>query len=126
MNTDLNTNQITIPSEYLGNSSDQMFMDLEKCIFDTKNALPVKNPNSDLRYKIGDYVECLVDEWELGTVTKTWFREENWKKDKYVPYQVVLDTEELITIIEDSNTFIRDHKNKKKFIDSEMELNKFI
>ena len=67
----------------------------------------------NLKYKIGERVECLTDEWEKGVIAKLWYREELWETGKYVPYQVLLDDGNLIWVPRDSEIFIRSVKNNE-------------
>ena len=93
-----------------------MISDLKKCIFDGKIPEPGPIPTDELTFKIGDTVECKGDEWEKGTITQLWYREELWETGRYAPYQVLLDNDDsdLIWVPRDSEVFIRKPKNIEK------------
>lgn len=46
---------------------------------------------ADLRFKVGDRVECYVDGFQSGTIVKLRYHEPGWPEEKTVPYQVKLD-----------------------------------
>eukprot|EP00435_Cladocopium_sp_Y103_P069122 s4_g32.t1 len=46
---------------------------------------------ADLRFKVGDRVECNVDGFLSGTIVKLRYHEPGWPAEKTVPYQVKLD-----------------------------------
>lgn len=86
---------------------DQMISDLKECIFDGKAPEPGPVPTRKLKYKVGDRVKCKMEQWEEGTVTQLWYREELWETGFYAPYQVLIDKGSLIWIPRDSKVFIR-------------------
>ena len=45
---------------------------------------------------MGDRIECNTGGWSKGTVVKTWYREDEWPNNKWAPYQVQLDSGNLI------------------------------
>ena len=90
-----------------------MINDLKECIFDGKIPDPGPVPTDELRFKVGEHVQCKTDEWLNGIVTETWFREELWETGRYAPYLVLLETYELISIPRDSEIFIK--KGEKEY-----------
>lgn len=46
---------------------------------------------ADLRFKVGDRVECNVDGFQSGTIVKLQYHEPGWPAEQTVPYQVKLD-----------------------------------
>lgn len=102
---------------FIGKNLDKekMISELKDCIFDGKIPEPGPIPNDKLKYKVGDRVECNVDNWEKGVVSQLWYREELWETGRYAPYQVLLDSNDLIWIPRDSSVFIR----KPKIVNSE-------
>ncbi|CAJ1327638.1 unnamed protein product, partial [Effrenium voratum] len=46
---------------------------------------------ADLRFSVGDRVECNVDGFQSGTVVKQQYHEPGWPEGQTVPYQVKLD-----------------------------------
>ena len=98
---------------FIGKNLDkkQIISDLNSCIFDGKLPEPGEVPTDELRFKIGDNIECLVDDWETGVITKLWSREDYWETGKYAPYEVVLENGDEILIARDSDVFIRNIKN---------------
>jgi len=48
-------------------------------------------PKAELRFAVGERVECNVDGWTLGVVVRHWYREPGWPEGQVVPYQVKLD-----------------------------------
>ena len=49
------------------------------------------------RFDVGARVECSmgVDEWRKGTIVKQYYREPQWPMDRWMPYQVRLDGEDV-------------------------------
>merc|ERR1711934_646024 len=88
-------------------NKDEMIADLEKCMFDGKPPEPGPVPTDSLTYNVGDRVKCNCGEWEAGTVHKLWYRESLWETGRYAPYQVQLDSGNLIYVPRDMPTFIR-------------------
>lgn len=69
-------------------------------------------PDVELRFSVGDRVECRVargsDGWAPGTVVAHWFRNPDWPPGKYAPYQIKLDdSENLIFAPKDRDDVIR-------------------
>ena len=100
---------------FIGKNLDKktMINDLKECIFDGKIPDPGPVPTDELRFKVGEHVQCKTDEWLNGIVTETWFREELWETGRYAPYLVLLETYELISIPRDSEIFIK--KGEKEY-----------
>ena len=100
---------------FIGKNLDKekIITELKDCIFNGKIPEPGPVPKKNLKYKIGERVECLTDEWEKGVIAKLWYREELWETGKYVPYQVLLDDGNLIWVPRDSEIFIRSVKNNE-------------
>lgn len=46
----------------------------------------------ELRFAVGDRVECNMDGWALGVVVRHWYHEPSWPPGQVVPYQVKLDS----------------------------------
>ena len=66
-----------------------------------------------LRFKKKQRVECKIgpNEWARGTVTKLWFEQ---SQGQYMPYQVRLDSGQMIYAPQDNQMIIRAVKNAKK------------
>ena len=65
-------------------------------------------PPSSVRYDVGTRVECKIHGlWHSGTITQLFYREGNWPRGVYAPYQIELDNMTLIFSPEDSNEVIR-------------------
>lgn len=92
---------------------DKIISDLKECIFEGKIPEPGDKPTFKLRFKVGDRIECKLNQWEKGTITKLWYREPLWETGRYSPYQVLLDNNNLIWAPRDSETFIRKVKTKE-------------
>jgi hypothetical protein len=62
-----------------------------------------------MRFTVDDRVRCRVGpiEWAAGRVTMLHFREPSWPQGRVVPYQIELDTGELIFAPSDSDHLIR-------------------
>ena len=60
-----------------------------------ENPEPGEPPEIDLRFKVGDRVECCVargpDGWRPGTVISLWYRAVSWPTGQFAPYQIKLD-----------------------------------
>jgi len=89
---------------------DEMIAELEKCVFDGKPPEPGPVPTTKLTYKVGDRVQCNCGSWEVGKVVKLWYREMLWETGRYAPYQVMLDSGDLIYVPRDTATFIKPAK----------------
>ena len=72
-----------------------------------KNPEPGPEPTDTLTYKVGDKVQCNCGDWVPGTVTKHWFRDDWWDTGKWAPYQVQLDSGDLIYAPRDNHAFIK-------------------
>jgi hypothetical protein len=59
----------------------------------TTTVLPTLSP---VLQEVGNRVECYTGDWQLGTVVKQWFREDEWAEDIWTAYQVKLDTGQYI------------------------------
>ena len=88
-------------------NKDEMIAELEACITDGKAPDPGPVPTDVLTYKVGDKVKCNCGEWQPGTVHKLWYREALWETGRYSPYQVLLDSGNLIFVPRDTAVFIR-------------------
>jgi len=86
---------------------DAMIAELQKCIYDGKPPEPGPVPTDELTYKVGDRVKCNCGQWETGTVVKLWYRELLWETGRYSPYQVKLDSGNLIYVPRDTAVFIK-------------------
>lgn len=69
-------------------------------------------PGVELRFAVGDRVECCVqrgeDGWKPGTVVSLWYRAASWPTGQYAPYQIKLDDHEsLIFAPQDRDNCIR-------------------
>jgi hypothetical protein len=77
-----------------------------------ENPEPGEPPEIDLRFKVGDRVECCVargpDGWRPGTVVSLWYRAVSWPTGQFAPYQIKLDDHEsLIFAPQDRDNCIR-------------------
>lgn len=77
-----------------------------------ENPEPGEPPEIDLRFKVGDRVECCVargpDGWRPGTVVSLWYRAASWPTGQFAPYQIKLDDHEsLIFAPQDRDNCIR-------------------
>ena len=77
-----------------------------------ENPEPGVPPEIDLRFKVGDRVECCVargpDGWRPGTVISLWYRAASWPTGQFAPYQIKLDDHEsLIFAPQDRDNCIR-------------------
>ena len=77
-----------------------------------ENPEPGEPPAIDLRFKVGDRVECCVargpDGWRPGTVVSLWYRAVSWPTGQFAPYQIKLDDHEsLIFAPQDRDNCIR-------------------
>jgi len=62
----------------------------------------------ELRFQIGDRVECNCGEWKLGTVVKLFYEQKSFEPGKCAPYQVRLDERDrLIFAPQDTEKVIR-------------------
>lgn len=62
---------------------------------------------SELRFSIGTQVYCLVDEWRPGRITRLWYRESDWPRDRVAPYQILLDAGGYIYAPKDTDAYIK-------------------
>ena len=66
-----------------------------------------------LRFKVGDRVQCMLDQWTTGTVVALWWRGESMDQGEVAPYQIRLDVDnpdgspELIYALADDDRCIR-------------------
>jgi hypothetical protein len=65
-----------------------------------------------LRFAAGDRIECNMGSvyrpvWAMGTVTQLWHQDDAWPKDKWAPYQVRLDSGNLIFAPTDADSVCR-------------------
>ena len=93
---------------------DEMIKELEACISDGKAPDPGPVPTDTLTYKVGDRVMCHCDVWEIGTVQTLWYREKFWETGRYAPYQVLLDSGDLIHVPRDTKIFVKPANKKTK------------
>eukprot|EP00555_Chaetoceros_dichaeta_P001793 CAMPEP_0198279060 /NCGR_PEP_ID=MMETSP1447-20131203/66717_1 /TAXON_ID=420782 /ORGANISM="Chaetoceros dichaeta, Strain CCMP1751" /LENGTH=156 /DNA_ID=CAMNT_0043974191 /DNA_START=933 /DNA_END=1403 /DNA_ORIENTATION=- len=79
-------------------SDDGISEDYKEALYKALASDDVDDLKSDLRFRVGDQVECNVDEgWRKGIVSKLWFRELIWSSEHpSVPYQVLLDDDEYV------------------------------
>ena len=73
---------------------------------------PGEPPEIDLRFKVGDRVECCVargpDGWRPGTIISLWYRAVSWPTGQFAPYQIKLDDHQsLIFAPQDRDNCIR-------------------
>ena len=78
-----------------------------------ENPEPGEPPDVELRFKVGDRVECCIargpDGWAPGTIVSHWFRAPQWPTGQFAPYQIKLDSSEnLIFAPQDRDNCIRD------------------
>ena len=71
-------------------------------------------PNQELRFKIGDRVQCWYSrldndqfKWTSGTVDELWYRETEWEPHDYAPYSIKLDSGQMIYAPSDTDEHIR-------------------
>ena len=78
---------------FIGKNLDKkkMIEELKACIHDGKIPEPGPVPQVPLRFKVGDRVMVKIGDWEKGTITQLWYREQLWATGRYQPYQVKLD-----------------------------------
>ena len=61
-----------------------------------ENPEPGEPPDVELRFKVGDRVECCIargpDGWAPGTIVSHWFRAPQWPTGQFAPYQIKLDS----------------------------------
>lgn len=60
-----------------------------------------------LRFRPGDRVLCNCGEWQAGIITGLWYREDEWPRGQYAPYQVRLDSGDMICAPNDADECIR-------------------
>jgi len=70
----------------------------------------IKEKEGRLRFKIGDAVECNTGKWSKGTVFALMYRDDGMPPGMVAPYQVKLDSGDLIYAPEDSDELIRKAK----------------
>ena len=63
----------------------------------------------ELRFNMGTAVVCRIgpDNWEPGTVSKLWYRENTWPEGAFAPYQITLDDGRKIFAPFDNDQVIR-------------------
>jgi hypothetical protein len=68
----------------------------------------------ELRFNVGAAVFCRVgpDNWESGTISQLWYREDKWPDGAFAPYQIVLDDGRAIFAPFDSDQVIRLNTSK--------------
>ena len=61
------------------------------------------------RFAVGDKVECCLgeDDWEVGKVVKLYYRDPQWEPERWMPYQIQLDSGDLIFAPADLDACIR-------------------
>ena len=71
---------------------------------DNMDAAPI-----ELRYNVGTAVVCRIgpENWEPGTISKLWYRENGWPEGAFAPYQVTLDDGRKIFAPFDNDQVIR-------------------
>jgi hypothetical protein len=64
---------------------------------------------AELRFAVGTAVQCRVgpEQWESGTISQLWYRENQWPEGAFAPYQIVLDDGRAIFAPFDSDQVIR-------------------
>lgn len=76
-----------------------------------ENPEPGEPPDEELRFKVGDRVECVIAEgpkWAPGTIVSHWVRAPQWPTGQFAPYQIKLDSSEnLIFAPQDRDNCIR-------------------
>ena len=71
--------------------------DVDCCITDTECEEHLPRGAPKLRFKPGDRVQCFYgDHWATGTITMLFYREDDWPRGQYAPYQVRLDSGDMI------------------------------
>jgi len=69
----------------------------------SRTALP------ELRFVVGDRVECLCDRrWLVGVIVQLWWAHTGWPADRVAPYQIKLPDGSLIFAPADKEEFIRE------------------
>ena len=86
---------------------DKMIEELKECIFNGVVPEPGPIPTEELRYEPGQLVQCKQDGWVNGIILEKWYREDLWETGRYAPYQVLLETGNLIWVPRDIDVFIR-------------------
>merc|ERR1712216_47898 len=94
---------------FIGRNLDRDFLykELLTCIHDGKPVDPGTPPKQKLRFKVGDKVVCMTGDWSKGKVVKHWYREEYWETGRFAPYQVLLDSGDLIYVPKDVHALVR-------------------
>ena len=65
-------------------------------------------PSDALTFKVGDKVQCNCERnWRKGEVVKLWYRDDLWEAGRYAPYQVKLESGELIYVPRDAAVLIK-------------------
>ena len=90
-----------------------------------ENPEPGEPPEIDLRFKVGDRVECCVargpDGWRPGTVISLWYRAVSWPTGQFAPYQIKLDDHQsLIFAPQDRDNCIRKAKEADAANDADL------
>jgi tetratricopeptide (TPR) repeat protein len=86
---------------------------LEKAKAQTKeqySGLPQQQLHTHYRFRLGEQVECMVEGWATGTVVAHNYREDAWPDDKAAPYQIELDSGDLIYALHDEDFQIRKYR----------------
>jgi hypothetical protein len=67
----------------------------------------------ELRYNIGTSVVCRIgpENWEPGTISELWYREQGWPEGAFAPYQITLDDGRKIFAPFDNDQVIRLNPN---------------
>jgi G3E family GTPase len=85
----------------------ELYESLLACVHDGKKVDPGKPPETKLRFKIGDKVQCNTGTWAKGSVVALWYREDYWESGRFAPYQVKLDNGDLIYVPEDLDSLCK-------------------
>jgi len=80
---------------------------LSACVSDGKPPAPGEPPKVALRFEVGTRVKCMVGSWSNGVIVKQWYREPFWETGRFAPYQVQLDSGDLIYVPQDARALIR-------------------
>jgi G3E family GTPase len=99
---------------FIGRNIDKGLLqeELEKCCMREGEAeleQRIQATGVDLRFQVGDRVFCNTGEkeWTPGAVIKQFYHESDWPDDQVVPYQVRLDTGNLIFVPMDDPRVVR-------------------
>ena len=77
-----------------------------------ENPEPGPIPDVQLRFAVGDRVECCIsrgpDGWKPGVIVSHWYRAASWPTGQYAPYQVRLEgIDSLIFAPQDRDNCVR-------------------